>query len=523
MDQFEMLQKILSGQIDFLKPEQKKSDRVLKSTGIEQAIYEELKGKSECLSACAERGSEKLPSFRGLIQDIYQSVYGLVPRYADTCDVSALAMQFNRPILEELMADEQYAAIKSVCEGKELPAIRATEEFAEKLETQLEDLMKKITGCAEASDVPEQLRKAQEELARQLDDLCKVHQNAAKEQRGHLEKRMVQTANRILSKKEQCAMYENMLYGRIREQKQAIRSVVSRSAESARQQAEMTYRCIMAWGDAENGMQKNQMNTQVLAQCAASQKLRMIAKCLGRYKEMLSTKRLDGYRYGNGEKYDIEYGNRITHAMTADLALLAQPTMLPLFVRKYRNKQLRQYRKREPVYRGRGNIIVCLDESSSTYGDNNAYGMAIAMVLYEICRIHCTNFALVHFASEVKTHYFPVDTRPTQNELLRCAKTFLGGGTNFDKAICEAVRLASETKMQKPDIVFITDGMCDVSEETQTMLRAFKASFGTRLTGILLDQGSCFPFSLQKFADRVYRSSELAQDVIMEKLIEERV
>ena len=73
--------------------------------------------------------------------------------------------------------------------------------------------------------------------------------------------------------------------------------------------------------------------------------------------------------------------------------------------------------------------------------------------------------------------------------------------------------------MERPDVVFITDGVCDISEEFLEWFDEFKADTGARLTGILLDRGECFEFSLRRFADKVYRTSELEEDEIVERTI----
>ena len=258
---------------------------------------------------------------------------------------------------------------------------------------------------------------------------------------------------------------------------------------------------------------------EILRRTAKSQKLRHIAKFLGRYKEMLNAHRQAGYSYGSGEKYDIEYGNSINRALTSELAMLASPELVPLFLRKYQQKSLKQYRRREPEHKGGGDIIVCLDESSSTFGANNAYGMAIAMVLYEICRVNHANFALVHFSSPTKVDFFAKDEPVEPQRLLDCAETLLGGGTDFEKPLREVFALAASGKMERPDVVFITDGACDVSEAFLEQFDEFKADTGARLTGILLDKGECFDFSLRKFADAIYRTSEFEEDEIVERAI----
>ena len=63
------------------------------------------------------------------------------------------------------------------------------------------------------------------------------------------------------------------------------------------------------------------------------------------------------------------------------------------------------YRRREPISKGKGDIIVCLDESYSTYGDNQAWGMAMAMILLQICHDNKRNFALIHFSDKIKDAY----------------------------------------------------------------------------------------------------------------------
>lgn len=59
-----------------------------------------------------------------------------------------------------------------------------------------------------------------------------------------------------------------------------------------------------------------------------------------------------------------------------------------------------------------------------------------------------------------------------------------------------------------------------MSDDFLEVFDEFKADTGARLTGILLDKGECFDFSLQKFADTIYRTSELMEDTIVERTIQ---
>lgn len=141
--------------------------------------------------------------------------------------------------------------------------------------------------------------------------------------------------------------------------------------------------------------------------------LRDISKYLGRFREMLAQKKQNGYAYGRGEKYSLELGGDLSRALTSELAMLATPETLPLFLRKYQRRQIKQYRRREPIYKGAGDIICCLDESGSTAGECAAWGKAVAMTLLEIAEGEGRRFALIHFSDfgTIKTDlFFPKQT-----------------------------------------------------------------------------------------------------------------
>ena len=466
---------------------------------------------------------EKLKTFDSLINDVFQSVYGLTPKFTAEEDMSALSKSFNKGILEDLMSDDNYSAIKSVCEGKELPAIGATEEFTASLLGNLDSIMNKTTGGKGKVDALGTMEEAKQELLRQISELLKKREELPEAQKEALERKIVSKANNFLSKNEQIQMYASLIENGMKQNGRSIKQAVAMSVSSALECANGIKNTVLAWGNGTGEMQKSPVNTEILKRTSKSHKLRYIANFLGRYREMLDSKRLAGYTYGRGEKYDIEYGNNISKALTSEMAMLATSELMPLFLRKYQHKALKQYRKREPEYKGKGDIIVCLDESGSTYGENNAYGMAIAMVLYQLCRVNKTNFALVHFASDTKTDFFPKDEDVPTQKILDCAETFLNGGTDFEKPLREVFGLVGSGKMDKPDIVFITDGICDVSEEFLELFDEFKDDTGAKLTGILLDEGECFDFSLKKFADKIYRTSELLKDEIVDDIISDRL
>lgn len=180
---------------------------------------------------------------------------------------------------------------------------------------------------------------------------------------------------------------------------------------------------------------------------------------------------------------------------------------------------------REPIFKGAGDIICCLDESSSTKGEPAAWGKAVALTLLEIAADGGRKFALVHFSGSdsIQTDLF-LPGSYTAADKMAAAETFLGGGTNFQMPLDEALRLMEENGFENADMVFITDGECALSDEYAALLGAEQVSRRFTVTGVLLDKGKpAMDFSLKPFCQVIYRTSELVGDEIVQKLVDQRV
>ncbi len=205
--------------------------------------------------------------------------------------------------------------------------------------------------------------------------------------------------------------------------------------------------------------------------------------------------------------------------------MLAAPETLPLFLRKYQQRRIKQYRRREPIYKGAGDIICCLDESGSTAGECAAWGKAVALALLDIAESEGRKFALVHFSGSGRFQtdlFLPKQT--TVEDKLRAAETFLDGGTDFCTPMNEALWLMREEGFGNADIVFITDGGCALAQEYITKLQKEQAELRFTITGILLGQESKgMDFSLKAFCQNIYRTSELTGEAIFRDLVNSHV
>ena len=503
-------------------PAAQKTDRVLQSSKLEDCIYRDLSRDDENLESIQQKAVPKLHSFPALSRDVFQSFYSLFPKRNAPDRLTAEAQKFNAKLLDHVTEDADYPTIKSICEGRELPAYEAASEFTAKIGAQLDDLLPELGGKNGALKTLEKLQAARNEAQQKLTELWEQMRDSV--QNPTLEQAVIDAANQAESKTQQAEAVAKMVDTTARQNKAAISECVSAAVSAAAEKAKEVQIILGAWSDDTGKMEKNAVNTELLQKVRQNPALLEISKHLGRFREIFAQGKRNGYAYGRGETYALELGNDLSRAIGSEFAMLASPQTVPLFVKKYQQRRLKQYRRREPIHKGMGDIICCLDESGSTRGDAAAWGKAVALTLLDIAAENRRKFALIHFAgsSECKLDIF-LPGQYSMQDKMNAAETFLDGGTNFKRPLDEAIQLM-DTGVENADIVFLTDGLCELPKDYLAKLHKEQSARKFTVTGILLDAGNPgMAFSLTPFCQKIYRTSELAGDEIVRSLVTQRM
>lgn len=361
-----------------------------------------------------------------------------------------------------------------------------------------------------------------EKLQKRLKQL----EQAEPEQRPELEKQVIRAANQAQSQVNQADAVGHMVHQQMRQNQDAIATCLARAGRAAAERAETVSAALAAWGYGPDSheAEKCAADFALAARVTQSPVLREVARYLGRLKELMDGKRKNGYAYGRGEKYSLELGGDISRAIASEFAMLAAPETLPLFLRKFQRKALKQYQRREPIQKGSGDIICMLDESASAK-DQAPWCKAVALALMDIAIRDKRRFAVIHFAGvgHFQTDLF-LPGQYTREDVLRCAETFLNGNTDYETPLREALRLMAREGFENADMVFVTDGACRLPDSFAEEFQKEQAARGFQVTGILLDAGSGgFDFSLQSFCGEIYRTSQLSRDQIAQQLVRSRI
>lgn len=474
-------------------------DSVFQPTRLEQMVFKDAGGNSD----------DKL------LSELFHMLYASEHR-STTPDQRTPQASIRASVLHEMMNQSEYAELRHFCTENDFVAL----ETAKMLEQSIDAMQKRLTDTVgKLAMVLSRLWEKQRRLHIKLHDCV----NEVQKDNAKLPE-MLRTAEQFASVTEQLGVVQEMLSDALRTQmsqeKTALQAVIRSGLETA-QTAAYASAC---WGIGDgNGQEKAQQNRGLLQKLKNNTYLQDITRQLGRMKEVLSALRKNAYAHGRGEKFSLTRGHDLKNLLSGELALLASPATTPLFMRRYAVKGLTQYAKREKIRKGSGDVIVCLDESGSTRGENAAWGKALALAVQDICSHAGRKFALVHFSGKKSVHtdcFLP--GKFTGNDLLTAAEHFFGGGTNFEAPLKEALRLMADEMFNNADILFITDGYCDISDELAEQLQAAIMAKHCSVVGLLMDQDSPGDaFSLERFCERVLRMSEMDSNSAEQQIIEQ--
>jgi len=139
----------------------------------------------------------------------------------------------------------------------------------------------------------------------------------------------------------------------------------------------------------------------------------------------------------------------------------------------------------------------------------------------EIARRQRRLFRSICFSS-AETPLQILDLNPREHyeikakNVMDLAEYFPGGGTDFEKPLDAALECLRQARFKKGDIVFITDGECQVSPEWAEQFRHEKEKLGFSLFSILIDVGASSLGTLKEFSDRITTIKQLTGDEAQE-------
>lgn len=101
-----------------------------------------------------------------------------------------------------------------------------------------------------------------------------------------------------------------------------------------------------------------------------------------------------------------------------------------------------------------------------------------------------------------------------QKRMMEASETFLKGSTDFEKPIKKAISLIQDEKWNNADIVFITDGICNLSDDAKSMLKKCSPSINSALQVFFLMKGKICRFHLKSLQRKFTEQANFAKMIL---------
>jgi uncharacterized protein with von Willebrand factor type A (vWA) domain len=207
---------------------------------------------------------------------------------------------------------------------------------------------------------------------------------------------------------------------------------------------------------------------------------------------------------------DVETGRDLTSVLPSQYSLLCNKTTKLEFYRQYEEQSLIQYKKVGTEKAGKGPILVMVDESGSMDGDPILWAKSIGLALAHLAKKQKRTIWLCGFSSrgQVWSQKFEKGVI-TPKDLEKYINQFYCGGTDYDAALMRCTKILKEDKREKADVVFISDGECEMSSRVKDEFNKIKKEMNFRVFGIGLGVDTD---SFKDFCDTAHSVSTSLKD-----------
>jgi uncharacterized protein with von Willebrand factor type A (vWA) domain len=502
------------------------SSEIIEVDSYDRKLFSELEGTSEELKNLIDRGSNLLPDFRSLVMDLFASFFKLnvLIRRRDG-DNERLSL--GRMIIEIAHSSETYKSLREETALDGFKSAAATLVLGEELIKWIksEEGMSKKTllreweiGAGEQSlkEYEEQLKTWEE--VNKVKSLENINSGKLKHQKKNADfklnamegelKDLVKEQEKILAKFEK----------KIEKQLQSSMDIAADKVEGAEHE-------LREWGSSMGIPVEKALGKKIdlASKLIKSQKLRKLSNMVGSLREEMLTSRRKVWSKMGSEVYNVSNGSDLGRMIPSELLTLSHKYLRKDFMKRFIEKKLLQYHLR--LEKGRGPLVVCLDGSSSMSGEKEIWSKAVCMTLLDYAKRQRRKFTvIVYSAKGSPLKYFESRARNRwgmlEDDILELAEYFPGGGTDFQDPLDKASELLNLSKFKRGDVVFITDGECDVSDDWLNGFLELKHRLKFKIYSVLIDlTGRESPGALKKFSDRITTVSRLTSNNVKEVFI----
>lgn len=416
--------------------------------------FNQLLQMASVFQQVCHEGNKLHPQFTNIIGDIWVAFYkqDIVRRQ----DVPQ-QLQTSVQILDSLLETEAYKVRHGITVGDDLLSVLCAMAMSEALKKWLEQ--HNVEHQREENKRNMDYAEAQIKEARR-----QMYDYKATEQEKERARSRKQFAERRLNDAKKRA--EKLQQEQTKSLEQLPAEQLQQMLEQAHTNAQQTAKGVgqLAGDEGRGALAKVPLREQL----ALAEKLRYhpnlqeIADLAGRFRRIAKKKQKQKYKR-TMERRNITLGREVERLLPMELANWSMHSSKLDFLRRFSEQQTFIFSTKGKDKRGKGPIIICMDESSSM-SMMRAKSKAFCLALMMIAKKQKRDLAVVPFATTIGDVALFKRGASTSAQLIDFCGQFLNGGTNFERPLEQALQILNGSRFQEADIVFVTDGASTLSE-----------------------------------------------------------
>ncbi|EMR07298.1 VWA domain protein interacting with AAA ATPase [Bhargavaea cecembensis DSE10] len=449
---------------------------VLNTDAFDKRRFKEILEMSQGLREL--RDEAVMPSFEPLLGDIWASLYKMKPALTDEEVTGSLAA--NKQVMQAIMADPSFESFRHFTRLNDWASAISTLKTGEKAHQWL------VRQTEKDRILREQLRNVREQFNRQQDQ---PNPEALAESLEEFNEKLKQTIEFNL---------------------ESFRQSMDQARDEAQQGGEWLKSLLggsrAGSGDAELRKVPLRDKIYLAEKISTDRRLKEIADWAGRFKQT-ARKKQKAKQTESVARQGVTTGIDVENLLPVELSLYTHPMTKMDFLRRFSERQTMQFELKGPEPLNKGPIVICLDQSDSMRElDTQSKGFVLALM--SIAKRQKRDLCLILFSSQVRQFEFSKGDIGA-SQIVKLAEAFLGGGTKFELALGEALEVIGESRFKEADLVFVTDGEDQVTDEFLERFNQLKREKAFQVLSMLIGTN---PESVEPFTDRVVQVSDFNEE-----------
>lgn len=476
------------------------SRSIFDSTMSQKVRFNDLLKMAKLLGDSCVEGEKVITGFTNIIGDTWYSFFCKEPVLKENAkQIDETQYEF----ISSLMKNEEYIQWHQLTKGDELLSVLTAISMADQLLKGIQDSKQSEQGKKAAQRSKEFAQKRIEELQQKMDEAPSDFMKETYKRQQQIYKESLKNVAQDLSKSEQ----------QVKEQiKKISEQSIGQIIHDNKKKISNTKKAIVTVGtmDGRKIEQVPLRDQFELAEKIGSQKeLQKIADLVGRFKRIAMKKQKTKHKQ-TMERKNIAIGQEVSRLLPTELANYVMGHSKMDFLRRFSESQALVFDTKGKDRKGKGPIIICMDESSSMTSIKEQ-SKAFCIALLTIAKKQKRDFAIVPFASKVGEVKIFAKGQASTQDLLAFSSSFLGGGTNYEQPLRESLTILLQSEFNEADILFVTDGSSFLPTRFIEEFNETKRKKQFECTSVVLTNlfNAVDVNVVNKFSDRVIEVGEL--------------